>query len=158
LALERRTVTIESEAESGEIERLSVEIDETLPVAVETRTIADWTRAARADWAALTWLCWSVGLDRVALPERLSAPADFAAAAATAVARCWRAHDRLATGGLYAMSRGTPGFTWEGIDIDEMPRQLLPLVAREYLEIRSVFLWLLDPTEISPFQRDLREA
>ena len=29
---------------------------------------------AHADWAALIWLCWAVGLDRVALPDAVRAP------------------------------------------------------------------------------------
>ena len=57
---------------------------------------------AQADWGALCWLCWSVGLDRVALPEVLAEPPLFAVAMKTIVTRCWRAQDRLKTGGLLA--------------------------------------------------------
>jgi antitoxin component YwqK of YwqJK toxin-antitoxin module len=112
---------------------------------------------AQADWGALCWLCWSVGLQRVALPEALAEPPLFAVAMKTIVTRCWRAQDRLKTGGLLARANGVPGFEWQGIDIDALPQHLAQAVAEEYLRARSVFLWLADPEAISPFQVDLRD-
>ena len=112
---------------------------------------------AQADWGALSWLCWSVGLDRVALPGALAEPPLFAVAMKTIVTRCWRAQDRLKTGGLLARANGVPGFAWQGIDIDALPQHLARAAAEEYLRARAVFLWLADPETVSPFQVDLRD-
>ncbi len=112
---------------------------------------------AQADWGALSWLCWSVGLDRVALPGVLAEPPLFAVAMKTIVTRCWRAQDRLKTGGLLARANGVPGFAWQGIDLDALPLHLARAAAEEYLRARAVFLWLADPETVSPFQTDLRD-
>jgi antitoxin component YwqK of YwqJK toxin-antitoxin module len=114
--------------------------------------------AAQADWGALAWLCWSVGLGRVALPETLVEPPLFAVAMKMIVTRAWRAQDRLATGSLLARANDVPGFDWQGIDIDALPQHLARVVAEEYTSVRSMFLWLASPEVLSPFQRDLREA
>ena len=74
----------------------------------------------------------------------------------TIVTRCWRAQDRLTTGGLLARANGVPGFAWEGIDIDALPQHLAQFVAEEYLRARSAFLWLASPEVASPFQTDLK--
>ena len=42
----------------------------------------------------------------------------------TIVTRCWRAQDRLKTGGLLARANGVPGFTWQGTDVDALPQHL----------------------------------
>jgi antitoxin component YwqK of YwqJK toxin-antitoxin module len=112
----------------------------------------------QVDWGALSWLCWSVGLDRVAWPEGTVEPALFAVAMKMIVTRAWRAQDRLATGGLLARANGVAGFEWQGSDIDALPRHLVRAVVEEYLAARSVFLWLASPEVLSPFQRDLRDA
>jgi antitoxin component YwqK of YwqJK toxin-antitoxin module len=111
---------------------------------------------AQADWGALCWLCWSVGLDRVEIPDALAEPPLFAVAMKTIVTRAWRAQDRVKTGGLLARANGVPGFEWQGIDIDALPPHLAQAAAEEYLRARSVFLWLADPEAVSPFQLDLR--
>ena len=113
---------------------------------------------AQADWGALSWLCWSVGLDRVALPEALAEPPLFAVAMKTIVTRCWRAQDQMSTGGLLARSNGVPGFAWQGLDIDALPPQLAQAAAEEYIRARSAFLWLASPDVASPFQLDLRAS
>jgi antitoxin component YwqK of YwqJK toxin-antitoxin module len=113
---------------------------------------------AQIDWGSLTWLCWSVGLDRVALPEATVEPPLFAVAMKMIVTRTWRAQDRLATGGLLARANGVAGFEWQGIDIDALPQHLARAAAEEYTAARSVFLWLASPEVVSPFQRDLRDA
>ncbi|HZL16770.1 MAG TPA: hypothetical protein VFG23_03375 [Polyangia bacterium] len=113
---------------------------------------------AQIDWGALTWLCWSVGLDRVALPDATVEPPLFAVAMKMIVTRAWRAQDRLATGGLLARANGVPGFEWQGIDIDALPQHLARAAAEEYTAARSVFLWLASPEVVSPFQCDLRDA
>ena len=115
-------------------------------------------RLARGDWAALCWLCWSCGLDRVALPDALEPPADFGPAAGMSIERTWRCRDKLTSGGLVAMTRGVPGFEWEGMAIDDMPRVLAEVMTEEYLEVRAMFLWLCDETARSPWQSDLRDG
>ena len=53
------------------------------------------------------------------------------------VRRTWRIKDRLASGSLIARSQGVPGFEWQGIDIDELPRHLAEMAAAEYIAARS---------------------
>ena len=113
-------------------------------------------RVARAQWAALTWLGWACGSSQVELPTRLAAPPEFPLAAASAIARFFRAQDVIATGGLRSRTAGVPGFLWEGMEIDEMPRPFVQLAIEEYFELRALFLWLLSPENRSPFQSDLR--
>ena len=56
------------------------------------------------------------------------------------------------------MSKGVPGFEWEGLDIDAMPRALVDIVTDEHIELRAMFLWLCDETAQSLWQSDLRSA
>jgi len=133
-----------------------IAVDES-PV-LEGQSIPALLRLARGDWASLCWLCWSAGLDRVALPEALSPPDGFGPAAAMSVERTWRCRDKLTSGGLVAMSKGVPGFVWEGLEIDLMPRVIAEIVADEMVETRALFCWLVDATAQSPWQSDLREA
>lgn len=154
LELERATVRIEDEGEDG-VEVSEVLVDETLDLDRSTRGLLELTRG---DWVALSWLCWSTGLERVALPERLEPRELFPAAAHRATWRCWRAQDQLRSVGLVARARNVPGFEWEGMSIDAMPSQFAAAAAREYLELRAVFFWLLFPQNRSPFQADLRKV
>jgi antitoxin component YwqK of YwqJK toxin-antitoxin module len=137
-------------------EASTVRVDETL-------ALADWTvpglmRLARSHWSALCWLCWSAGLDRVALPEALDPPGDFARAAGMSITRYWRAQDAVVTGGLRSLTAGVPGFVWEELEIDGIPRHFAEMAQEQYLEMRSVFLFLMSPENVSPFQADLRVA
>ena len=137
-------------------EASTVRVDETL-------AIADWSvpsllRLCRSHWSALTWLCWSAGLDRVALPSSIEPPERFAQAAGMSIARYWRAQDAVVTGGLRSLTAGVPGFVWEGLEIDGIPRHFAEMAQEEYLEMRSVFLFLMSPENVSPFQADLRAA
>jgi antitoxin component YwqK of YwqJK toxin-antitoxin module len=145
-------------AEAGEpgetLERVEADVDE--EIETSGLGVPALLGEAQADWGGLAWLCWSAGLDRVALPEALAEPPLFAVAMKTIVTRCWRAQDRLTTGGLLARTNGVPGFPWEGRDIDELPRQLAQSAAEEYLRARAAFLWLASPDVVSPFQVDLR--
>jgi len=153
--LRRTRLSVEAAVEDGEgAQAVEVEIDE--EIATAGLGVPALLGEAQADWGALSWLCWSVGLDRVALPESLAEPPLFAAAMKTIVTRCWRARDRLNTGGLLARSNGVPGFAWEGIDIDALPQHLAQVVAEEYLRARSAFFWLASPEVVSPFQSDLK--
>jgi hypothetical protein len=152
--LTRETVQIEDETEEG-VEVSEVEVDEQLELERSTRALLE---VARGDWSALTWLCWSAGLDRVALPDAFEPRQLFPAAAHRVTWRCWRAHDRLRSSGLVAAARHVPGFEWEGMSIDAMPAQFAAVAARELLELRALFFWLLFPQNRSPFQADLRKA
>jgi len=154
VALRREKVAVD--LGQGEVaEMVEAEIIEEIPT--DGLGVPALLSEAQADWGALSWLCWSVGLDRVALPEALAEPPLFAVAMKTIVTRCWRAQDRLKTGGLLARANGVPGFAWQGIDIDALPQHLAQSAAEEYLRARSAFLWLADPETISPFQVDLRD-
>ena len=83
-------------------------------------------------------------------------PAAFGQAAAMSVERAWRCRDKLQTAGLRAMTRGVPGFVWEGIEIDLMPAVLAEIVADEHVELRALFYWLCDQGIQSPWQDNLR--
>jgi hypothetical protein len=155
--LRRAKVTVElSQNETAETaETAEVEINE--EIVTEGLGVPALLSEAQADWGALSWLCWSAGLERVALPDALVEPPLFAVAMKTIVTRCWRAQDRLKTGGLLARANGVPGFEWQGTDVDALPQHLAQTAAEEYLRARSLFLWLADPDAVSPFQVDLRD-
>jgi hypothetical protein len=155
IPLESYTAQIEDETEEG-MQIDDVAIDETLPT--DGLSVRRLMTAARSSWAALSWLCWSVGLDRVSMPSAIDAPALFAEAANRATLRCFWAHDRLRTGGLMAVARHVPTFSWEGMPIENMPRELVEIAAAELLEVRAMFLWALFPQNVSPFQADLRKV
>ena len=132
-------------------------------VTVDERVTLDATsplptlmRAARRDWAGLCWMCWAVGLDHVALPDVVAAPATFGAAAGLSIERLWRCRDRLLTSGLRAMTQGVPGFVWEGIEVDLLPSVLAEIAADEFREMRAVFYWLCDEGVQSPWQSNVR--
>ena len=84
-------------------------------------------RTARGDWAALCWLCWSAGLDEVTMPDRLVERPALGRAVGMAIERHWRCRDRLTTAGLRALTQGVPSFSWEGMEIDVMPRLLVEI-------------------------------
>jgi hypothetical protein len=154
---ELRRETIECEPEPGvEDGPTTIEIDEDL--ITEGLGVPALLALAHADYVALGWLCWAVGLDGVAMPDVVSGRGDLAAAMQMVVKRHWRARDRLTTGGLLAMSNGVPGFAWLGRDIDELPSHIVEIVTAEYLAARSMFLWLASPDTLSPFQDDIRDA
>jgi tetratricopeptide (TPR) repeat protein len=155
IPLESYTARIEDETEEG-MQVVEVPVDETL--STDGLSVRRLMTAARSSWAALSWLCWSVGLDRVAMPDTIAAPALFAEAANRAALRCFWAHDRLRTGGLMAAARHVPTFSWEGMPIENMPSELVEIAAAEYLEVRAMFLWALFPQNVSPFQADLRKV
>jgi len=159
IALRRYDVTVPMESETGEIEMTEVHVDEDLPPEkLAGATVAELLEQARGEWAALTWLCWSCGLNRVELPDRVAPPPSFTAAIARAVGRCFSAHDQMLTSGVRARMQGIPSFIWEGIALDQLPNHLAAVAAAEYLELRSMFLWLALDDSVSPFQADLREA
>ena len=159
IPLRRFDVTVPMESETGETELIEVHVDEDLPAEkLAGATVPELLEQARGEWAALTWLCWSCGLTRAELPDKLVPPPSFTAAVARAVSRCFAAHDKVLTGGVRARMQGIPSFTWEGISLDQLPNHLAAVAAAEYLELRSMFLWLALDDSVSPFQDDLREA
>lgn len=131
-----------------------VDIDETLEL--EGASIKSLLRWVRGEWHALCWLCWSCGLDKVALPERINPPPQFGQAAGMAPARLWRCRDRRHMRGMGAQMQGIPGFAWEGIDIDELPSFLTGLAEEEYADIQAMMYWLTDAEVRSPWQDNLR--
>lgn len=148
--------TITDETEAGP-ESSEVEIDERLATDVE-RGVPAWMQRARADWAALCWLCWAAGLDQIALPERLVKRGEFAVAVDRATSRCFRVHDQLRSAGLVSRARGVAEFEWEGIPVSELSPTLAEIASSEQLEIRSALFWSLFPENLSPFQSDLRRV
>jgi hypothetical protein len=132
-----------------------VTVDETLALDAST-PLPTLLRQARREWVGLCWMCWAVGLDRVALPARIAAPADFGQAAGLSIERLWRCRDRIITGGLRALTQGVPGFKWEGVEIDVLPVVLAEIAADEYREMRAVFYWLCDEGVQSPWQDNVR--
>ncbi|WP_437586336.1 toxin-antitoxin system YwqK family antitoxin [Sorangium sp. So ce1000] len=153
--LARTAATLTEETENG-VETVELTVDETLDTGALPVSLL--MRRARAEWAALCWLCWSAGLDRVALPERIAHRPDFTAAVNTSLTRWFRARDQLQSGGLISRARGVPGFIWEGHDIDQLDPALTAIAIDEYFEMRCLFVWLLFRENISPFQSDIRAA
>jgi hypothetical protein len=143
------------DAEPPPPESKLVAVDETLTIEAST-PLPTLLRLARRDWTGLCWMCWGVGLDRVALPEAIAARADFGAAAGLSIERLWRCRDRIITCGLRAMTQGVSGFEWEGIDIDRVPALLAEIAADEFREMRAVFYWLCDAGVQSPWQANVR--
>jgi len=151
--------TVPMESETGEMEMTEIHVDEDLPSeALAAASVGELLSQARGEWSALTWLCWSCGLDQVALPRSVDPPPSFTAAVTRAVTRCFAAHDKVMTGGVRARMQGVPSFDWEGIPLDQLPNYLAGVAAAEYLELRSMFMWLALDDTVSPFQADLREA
>lgn len=142
-------------ADSGDGD-IEIVVDESLDLDLDGAQLLRLLRRTRADWAGLTWLCWAVGLDRVALPESISPPPALGQQALSTLQRVWRCRDKLNTSGLLAMTKGVPGFDWEGTAIDLLPKALVDVPLGEYLERRAMFAWLCDPANRSPWQDDLR--
>jgi hypothetical protein len=143
------------DAPRPEPEAKLVTVDETLGIDAST-SLPALMRHARREWIGLCWMSWAVGLDRVALPTSIDPPAAFGQAAGLSIERLWRCRDRLVTGGLRALTKGVPGFAWEGIEIDLMPSVLAEIAADEFREMRAVFYWLCDEGVQSPWQNNVR--
>jgi hypothetical protein len=155
LRRERVTCDVEEDAPPGS-EPEVIEVDEAFGLA--DRGAPALLVTARSDYQALAWLCWAVGLDRVALPTSIAPPDRFTEAMQMIVKRHWRAQDRSRTSGLLALTKGVPGFEWQGIDIDLVPSPITWMVVAEYLAVRSMFVWLASPDAITPFEDGIREA
>jgi hypothetical protein len=155
LRRERITCDLDESAPPGS-EPDVIEIDEAF--GLEERGAPALVAAARSDYGALAWLCWAVGLDRVALPTSIAPAERLTEAMQMIVKRHWRAQDRLKTGGLLALTKGVPGFDWEGMEIDVVPSHVTWMVVAEYLAPRSMFVWLASPDALTPFEDDIRDA
>jgi hypothetical protein len=97
-------------------------------------------RAARNDWAALTWLCWATGLGEVALPEAPGNRPELAPAAAWNAQRLARCRERMKGEGAAAFH-----VEWEGMDLESMHAVLLPVAEAEWQEVQAVLAWLTQP-------------
>jgi hypothetical protein len=163
VALERwefEEVVVEDEdgdedGDGREAEAKVVTVDETLVIEAST-PLPTLLRQARREWVGLCWMCWGVGLERVALPEEIRPPDEFGQAAGLSIERLWRCRDRLVTGGLRALTQGVPGFQWEGLEIELMPPLLAEIASDEFREMRAVFYWLCDEGVQSPWQHNVR--
>jgi len=158
VALRRETIACDPDpdAPAGDGAAETIDIDE--EPATAGAGVPALLTAAQADWAALSWLCWAVGLDGIGLPDTIARPADLPAAMQFFVRRTWRLKDRLTSGSLISRSQGVPGFEWQGVDIDALPRHLVEMAAAQYVAVRSMFIWLASPDALSPFQDDIQGA
>jgi hypothetical protein len=148
-----------ADPEGGEARpTVEIRVDEGMGLPGPTDGVLALMRRARADWAALTWLCWAVGLDRPALATEIRPPAAYARAALMSMERAWRCRDKRNSGGLLALTKGIPSFDWAGSAIDFVPGVLVEVAIDEHLEVRAVFTWLCDPFNRSLWQADLREG
>ncbi len=130
-----------------------VDVDETLDDDTAPPTLLRW---ARGDWAALCWLCWAVGLDRVALPAALEPRADYGQACGMVAHRLWYCRDKTRMRGQGARAAGVPGFIWEGHDVAGLHPNIARLAELEYAESVAVLRWLSDADARSPWQEGLR--
>jgi hypothetical protein len=144
VSLEKSTFT-EGEGE--------ITVDERLDV--DGWDVPSLMRAARAEWACLTWLCWAAGQTRLSMPSKLHPPADFGQAAGMARQRLWRARDLRVSG---PREVDAPSFEWEGMPIEEVPQALAHIAEGQYEDLQALFLWLADKAVRSPWQEGLRES
>lgn len=142
----------EVETEDGEVQ--TIEFNEQLDIG--DADLPTLLRLARADWNALTWLCWAVGEDEVTELKAIEPPEDFGVAAGMAQQRLWRARDQRVFKGRNALQHGVPGFEWEGNDIGELPPPVAGIAEQQYAELQALFLWLTDESLRTPWQDNLR--
>ena len=155
-AVELRQFEFEAEGEGDDGGTISVDEEMGLEALAAEPEVPALLRTARGDWAALCWLCWSAGLKEVAVPRRLAPPRAFGAAAGMSAQRLWRCRDRRLTGGAGARASGAPGFTWEDVEIDELPPPLVSMPEAEWAEVQALMKWLAYEHARSPWQDDLR--
>lgn len=113
-------------------------------------------RLARADWNALSWLCWAAGSTEVETPRDLSPPADFGKAAGMAQQRLWRSRDQRSFDGRNAQQHGVASFEWEGSDMAEIAPPVAGIAEQQYAEMQALFYWLVDSKLKTPWQDNLR--
>ncbi|MDP1822536.1 MAG: thiol reductase thioredoxin [Archangium sp.] len=123
---------------------------------VEGADLPSLLRLARADWGALSWLCWAAGQSEVAMPRKLSPPPDFGKAAGMAQQRLWRSRDQRAFNGRNAQQHGVASFEWEGTDMAEIAPPVAGIAEQQYAEMQALFYWLVDAKLKTPWQDNLR--
>lgn len=136
---------------NDEGEESEVEIDEDLDV--DGFDIPRLMRIARAEWNALSWLCWACGLSKVGLPIKVAAPKEFGLAAGMAQQRLWRSRDLRVMG---PREVDAPSFQWEGMAIEEVPVPLAHIAEAQYADMQALFSWLSDKNIRSPWQDNVR--
>lgn len=115
-------------------------------------------RLARADWSALSWLCWAAGSNEVETPRGLTPPVDFGKAAGMAQQRLWRSRDQRSFNGRNAQQHGVASFEWEGTDLAEIAPPVAGIAEQQYAEMQALFYWLVDSKLKTPWQDNLRES
>lgn len=113
-------------------------------------------RLARADWNALSWLCWAAGSNEVETPKVLAPPGDFGKAAGMAQQRLWRSRDQRSFDGRNAQQHGVASFEWEGTDMAEIAPPVAGIAEQQYAEMQALFYWLVDSKLKTPWQDNLR--
>ena len=128
----------------GDVGKLTVHVDETIAPSQSPREL--WVRM-RLEWTALCWLSWGVGLDELALPERVEPRPELHAALLMASQRqsVLTGHDLKPSSAQH----------FHGLDETLLPASALSLIADHYREIRAVLLFLVDVECQSPWQDDL---
>jgi hypothetical protein len=144
----------EFEVEDADGETQKVTVDEALDLG--DADLPSLFRLARADWVALTWLCWAAGLAAVGPITGLAPPKDFGLAAGMSQQRLWRARDQRAFRGRNAAAQGAPSFEWEGVDVAELSPPVAGIAEQQYAEMQALFHWLTDEAVRSPWQDNLR--
>ncbi len=142
----------EYEDDDGELQ--SVDFDE--GPARAGADVPTLLRLARADWHALTWLCWAAGSSEVMIPDELAPPADFGQASSLAQQRLWRSRDQRAFKGRNAQQHGVASFEWEGTEMAEIPPPIAAIAEQDYAEMQALFSWLIDVKLKTPWQDNLR--
>jgi hypothetical protein len=117
---------------------------------VRDRTPQELALKARLEWTTLCWLCWAAGLDRIALPERLTPRPELYAA-------LLHASSRVAALDGAELSLEAYGH-FHGLDETCLPASALSHLADHYREIRAVLLFVSDAECVSPWQDDLGRA
>lgn len=144
----------EHEWVDDEGETQTVDFDEVPEV--EGADLPSLLRLARADWSALSWLCWAAGLSDVATPKKVAPPPDFGKAAGMAQQRLWRSRDQRAFNGRNAQQHGVASFEWEGTDMAEIAPPVAGIAEQQYAEMQALFYWLVDAKLKTPWQDNLR--
>ena len=134
-------------------EPLVVDVDETVG---DPGDVPSAMRTLRGDWAALCWLCWSLGQEAVAWPDAIEPPDAFGTAAGMASQRLWFVRDHVHMRGYGAHSQGIEGFEWVGRAIADLHPNVASMAELEYGETQALFKWLGDAEQRSPWQDDLR--
>ena len=114
-------------AKDDDGEDREIEIDEDLNV--EGFDIPRLMRVARAEWCALTWLCWGCGLNKIGMPIKVQGPADYGQAAGMAQQRLWRARDLRVMGPReveYLVNNSESSAMLFGEDFEGVIREAMP--------------------------------